>query len=104
MHDGNKDFRDRFYRHVETELPEGFVDERNSLGHIYLSLVPFVGLEYLSERTGWAPPSLVFPIGFLLFWAFYYTYYKPSFLEELSATGTGGLFALPLVLLGVSIW
>ena len=51
------------------------------------------------------PGGLVFPMGFLLFWAFYYTFYKPGYLEErLSTPAKWDLMAIPAMLLGVAIW
>jgi hypothetical protein len=101
-----KDYRDRFHRPTDpAQGLEGFVDQRDSLVRIYVSLVPFLVAEYYSElHYDFLPPALIFPIGFLLFWAFYYTYYKPGFLEELGRQGQWNLSAIPLVVLGVSIW
>jgi hypothetical protein len=80
---------------------EGFYDRRNSLKGIYISLFLFIGLEYIAELKFDAIPSgLVFPLGFLLFWGFFYTYYKPNFLEEkLTGPKEWNLIQIPLSVL-----
>jgi hypothetical protein len=89
-----------------TSVPGDFVDQRDSFTTLYLSLIPFLLLEYYAEATWEVLPSgLVFPVGYLLFWAFYYTYYKPGFLEDrLSAPQRWEFTALPTVVVGVAIW
>lgn len=104
-----KQYRDHLYRlrsHPATAVPEGFVDQRNSFLTVYLSLVPFIACEYLAEvNYEFLPSGIVFPLGYLLFWAFYYTYYKPGFLEErLSTPGKWDLNGVPTILVGVTIW
>lgn len=89
-----------------TEVSRDFYDQRDSLVTVYASLIPFLGLEYFSESSmGYLPSGLMFPLGYLLFWAFYYTYYKPGFLEEkLSESKKGDLDQIPAVVVGVLIW
>jgi len=108
---GPKDFRERFSRpsHTRGEPDpwEGFVDQRDSsLASVYLSLIPFLISEYYCElRFDRLPSGLVFPIGFLLFWAFYYTYYKPDFLEEhLNSQPAWNPTSIARVGFGVLVW
>jgi len=83
-----------------------FVDERDSFVTVYLSLIPFVMGEYMAELSVvFLPSGLIFPMGFLLFWAFYYTYYKPGFLEDkLTSPVRWDFAAIPALILGVAIW
>lgn len=104
-----KDYRDHFHRASAAELEEegraAFADQRDSLTPVYLSLIPFGFAEFMAERTHWLPGGLILPMGFLLFWSFYYTYYKPNFLESrLGSPDTWNLTAIPIVLLGVCLW
>ena len=104
-----KQYREHLYRlrsHPATAAPEGFVDQRNSFLTIYLSLVPFIVCEYFAEvNYDFLPSGIVFPLGYLLFWAFYYTYYKPGFLEErLSTPRKWDINGIPAILVGVAIW
>jgi hypothetical protein len=84
----------------------GFNDQRDSFLTVYLSLLPFIVGEYFAEISyDNLPSGLIFPLGYLLFWAFYYTYYKPGYLEErLTAPKKWDLMAIPTVLVGVMIW
>ncbi len=86
--------------------PTQWVDSRDSFYNVYLSAIPFIFLEYAAESFITLMPSgVVFPFGFLLFWAFYYTYYKPGFLENrLSNTEEWSFVSIPTVLLGVVVW
>ncbi len=104
-----KEYRDQVYR--LRGLPnhhEGgdFVDRRDSFGIVYGSIVPFVLLELFIEKTvDLAPSGVVFPMGYLLFWAFYYTFYKPGFLEErLSDPNKWGFGAIVSTIFGLVIW
>lgn len=104
-----KVYRQQLYRlrsHPRPLPSDVFYDQRNSFVTVYLSLIPFLILEYVTERAYDVIPSgLVFPVGYLLFWAFYYTFYKPGFLEEkLSTPQKWDLIGIPSVLMGVVIW
>lgn len=107
-----REYRDHLYRsrsHPELrsiELSEGFYDNRDSFSNVYLSILPFLALEYYCEISYELLPSgLVFPTGYLLFWAFYYSFYQPGFLEnKLSSPQKWDLNGIPTVLLGVMIW
>lgn len=74
--------RDPLARQIELEADD-FRDERDSLLPVGLSLLPFAAIEYYVElKVDSLPSGLIFPFGFLLFWAFYYTYYRPTRLES----------------------
>lgn len=102
-----REYREHLYknRYHPPRPEEGFVDNRDSWVMVYASLLPFLIAEYFAERT-WesTPAGLIFPTGFLLFWAFYYTYYKPGFLEDkLTTPKKFDLWGVPSVLLTVVI-
>lgn len=102
-------YRDDMYRlraHPGSDLPEEFYDKRNSFARVYLSILPFLVLEYFVElRFAASVSGLVFPVGFLLYWAFYYTYYRPGLLEEkLANVDTTDWSAIPRLIIGVAIW
>jgi len=102
-------YREELYRlraHPGHAVAHDFVDQRDSFANVYLSLIPFLALEYMTEVSyDFIPSGLVFPTGYLLFWAFYYTYYKPGFLEErLTTPKKWDMMAVPTVLMGVTIW
>lgn len=103
-----REYREHLYRsrsHPEL-LGSDFYDRRDSFSTLYLSIIPFLALEYYCEISFELLPSgLVFPTGYLLFWAFYYTYYKPGFLEDrLTSPQKWDLTGIPTVLVGVLIW
>lgn len=103
-----RNYREQLYR-VRSHSAlrsEGFYDQRDSFLTVYLSMIPFLLIEYMVELTYDVIPSgLIFPTGYLLFWAFYYTFYKPGFLEEkLSTPQKWDLIGIPAVLMGVLIW
>src|SRR5450631_1681193 len=95
-------YRDHLYHlrtHPPSEVPEDFIDRRDSFMTVYLSFVPFMIAEYFAEANYEIPSGLVFPLGYLLFWAFYYTYYKPGYLEEhLSTPKKWDLNGIPTIL------
>ena len=104
----SREYRDRLYRsrsHPDTSQ-EDFSDNRDSFVTVYASLIPFIGAEYLAQLTYELIPSgLVFPVGWILFWAFFYTYYKPNVLEDkLSSTESLNPAAIFSVVIGVIIW
>lgn len=104
-----KNYREEIYRlraHPSSAMPEDFVDDRDSFLRVYASLIPFLAGEYFLERAFDLPVSgLIFPIGFLLFWAFYYTYYRPDLLEDqLSVPAEFHPGAILNLLFGVAIW
>jgi hypothetical protein len=103
-----KKYREQVYRmRSHPNKPSaGFRDARDSFTAVYASVIPFAALEYFSEVSFSALASgLVFPIGFLLFWAFYYTFYRPGFLENrLSSPTAVDFYGMPILLLGFLIW
>jgi len=103
-----KEYRTQLYEarnHKQVQASSEFYDQRDSFALVYLSMVPFLALEYFLEVSADIPSGLLFPTGYLLFWAFYYTYYKPDFLEnKLSSPQHWDFFAIPSILIGVLIW
>jgi DnaJ domain len=104
-----RQYRDNLYRlrsHPEESLPSEFLDRRDASFPLYLSIIPFLILEYWVEESSQGRISaLAFPTGYLLFWAFYYTYYRPGVLEEnISAPRRFDLRFIPALILGVAIW
>lgn len=102
-----RDYREQLYRMRSHPRSDewSFHDQRDSFAMVYLSVIPFGVAEYVVELNYEVlPGALIFPIGFLLFWAFYYTYYKPGFLENRLTAPTQDLTAVPVLLLGVLIW
>lgn len=77
-----------------------------SFHSLYLTLIPFLIAEYWTElRFETLPSGIVFPTGYILFWAFYYTYYRPGVLEsQLSRPGKWDLLSIPTILMGTVIW
>jgi len=104
----SKRYREQAYqlRGHPVEEQDDFYDNRDAFGRVYFSLIPFLAAEYFAEISyDLIPAGLVFPTGFLLFWAFYYTYYKPGFLEgRLSDRANHGIAHIPTLFLGVLIW
>ena len=108
MASNGREYREELYRlrsHPRSKRPDDFADRRDSLAHLYFSLFPFLALEYFIERNFETVSGLIFPMGYLLFWSFYYTYYRPGFLEEkLRAPEKTQWGLLPALILGVAIW
>lgn len=106
-----REYREHLYRlrqHPPTtgDDDDTFHDDRDNFTKVYLSVVPFFALE-LALRKSWPvyPHGIVFPVGFLLFWAFYYTYYKPGMLEDrLAERSQWTPGRILVVLAGVTIW
>ncbi len=97
--------RDSTARRVAETNPD-FHDERDSLFGVVVSLVAFAAAEFFVElNIDSLPGGLVFPFGFILFWAFYYTYYRPNNLENhlrpLSEMSFPNVFG---VVFGVTVW
>jgi len=77
------DYRQRPYGTGARPDTGGPVDRRDSGLAIYLSILPFFGMEILAEKfIDVLPTGIIFPVGFLLFWSFYYTFYRLSVLED----------------------
>ncbi|MBI1862027.1 MAG: J domain-containing protein [Deltaproteobacteria bacterium] len=100
------DYRQEAYRlrshpHQGSDLS---LERRDSFAGVYWSLLPFIGLEIFSEAAlTTIPGGLVFPLGFFLFWAFYFTYSRPGHLEA-RLTECFQFSAIPTLVLGGVIW
>jgi hypothetical protein len=102
----SKKYRD--YLHQTRSHPDSATlgsDSKNSQ-HLYWSVPCFLALEWILEtRFDGLPPGLCFPFGFLLFWAFYYTYLKPGHLEsKLQSCDRWENSSVVSVVLEASIW
>jgi len=100
-------YRERLYReraHPTEEVE--FIDYRDSFSRVYASSAFFLVGEFLAEKDfTFIPSGLIFPLGFLIFWAVYYTYYRPTVLEEkIFFRERWNWEAIPQVLFGVAIW
>lgn len=77
-------YREHLYllkQHPEEPL-DGW-DARDSAGMVYGSVTLFMMGEYFAEiSVTRAPSGLLFPTGYVLFWAFYYTFYRPRTLSD----------------------
>ena len=91
---------------VQSSLPADFYDARNSFARVSTSLFTFVVVECGMEVAyEFFPGGMVFPVGFLLFWAFYYTFYRPTTLENTLALPTRFDFMrVARLILGVVAW
>ncbi|MFM8270022.1 MAG: hypothetical protein ACKN9V_07520, partial [Pseudomonadota bacterium] len=75
-----RDYLHQTRSHPERALPNGASGVPR---FVYWSVPCFLAVELFFEmRADRFPPGLSFPFGFLLFWAFYYTYLKPGHLES----------------------
>lgn len=106
----HRHYREHLYQNREHpegfDLPSGFSDGRDSFFTVYFSVVPFLGLEYLAEiKLAVIPSGVVFPVGFVIFWSFYYTFYKPNYLEgRLSSRRDWDAASVPALILGSLFW
>lgn len=77
-----------------------------SFKHLYYTIPAFLVLEfYLEHKVESLPQGIAFPFGFLLFWAFYYTYRKPGHLESnLKSANRWQSASIPTVILNATIW
>lgn len=83
-----------------------FRDERDSMIPVGTSLLLFGALEYgIEVYIDSLPGGLMLPLGFLLYWAFYYTYYQPNRLDDrlqpLSQLNIPSVFGM---IFGVAVW
>jgi len=66
--------------HPETLSPEAI---SSSVKYFHWSVPCCLALEwFLEAQMDGLPPGLGFPVGFLLFWAFYYTFYRSGLIES----------------------
>ena len=102
----SKKYRD--YLHQTRSHPEttSLSSTSKNTQHLYWSVPCFLVLEwFLETRLERLPPGLSFPFGFLLFWAFYYTYLKPGHLEsKLQSSDRWENSSVVSVVLEASIW
>lgn len=103
-----KQYRDHLYQ--ERSHPRDNVSyigaTNDSFSSLYLSLFGFLAAEYFAEvKYEHLPSGILFPVGFLFFWAFYYTYYQPGYLEQkLSSDKKWDLFGIPTTIISTCIW
>lgn len=101
-----KEYREHLYAHRNhPHNPTAYSAPANFSG-LYWTVVPFLMAEYFAElRLETMPSGIVFPTAYLLFWAFYYTYYRPGSLEsKLTSPNKWDLHGLPTVLVGTCVW
>ncbi|MBI4404939.1 MAG: J domain-containing protein [Deltaproteobacteria bacterium] len=99
-----RQYREHLYR-MRAHPPDGagFSQARPlDFGYFYLclSLLPFLVAEYVAEaRFSELPGGLIFPVGYFLFWAFFYSYWRPGLLNQQLGSGNGNLWKLSWTLL-----
>lgn len=101
-----RDYRKHLYSHRSHPAQTKAVEEASEKSAIFLSFIAFVACEYIIQlKTERIPSGLLFPFGFLFFWAFYYTYYQPGSLEKtLSSEKKWDLSGIPLTIMSSCIW
>ncbi len=101
-----RNYREHLYHQRAHPLNESVLPVASDNTLLYLSIFPFTVAEYFLELKYQAFPSgLLFPGGFLFFWAFYYTYYQPGHLEkQLSSESKWELSGILATLMGSCIW
>jgi hypothetical protein len=101
-----RNYRQHLYQNRSHPSYPGAVETQSNRGPLYLSVVAFIAAEYFFELKATRIPSgLMFPVGFLFFWAFYYTYYQPGHLEKtLSSEKKWDLSGIPVILINTCIW
>ena len=101
-----RDYREHLYQHRSHPAQAKAIQSASDSSAIYLSVVAFIAAEYFFElKLEKVPSGLMFPAGFLFFWAFYYTYYQPGHLEKtLSSENKWDLSGIPLTILSSCIW
>ncbi len=102
-----RQYRDDLYKtraHPNRHVPSAVSDDRDSFLKVYLSVIPFAAVEYLMEANSTSAISgLAFPTGWLIFWAFYYSFYRPGYLEN-KLNEKAKLSNFPVVVMGSAIW
>ena len=101
-----KKYREYLHQTRQHPMPHSTVSEGESYKHLYYSIPAFLILEfYLEHKVESLPQGIAFPFGFLLFWAFYYTYSKPGHLEsKLKDPQRWESASIPTVILKATIW
>jgi hypothetical protein len=99
-------YKNRAHPHAQRPAHPPKAHEGDSLWIAQMSFIPFLFLEYMAEkRFEMLPSGIVFPVGYLIFWAFYYTYCSPGYLEgKLQGPKKWDTVGIPAVLFGVAIW
>ncbi len=101
-----RDYRVHLYQNRAHPIKEGVVNQKADATSLYLSIGAFVAVEYfLQLKFNRYSSGLLFPMGFLFFWAFYYTYYQPGDLEKrLTSERKWDLSGIPVTLMTSCIW
>jgi hypothetical protein len=101
-----RNYRQHLYQNRSHPAYPGVIEGQSNRGPLYLSVVAFIAAEYFFElKASRIPSGLMFPVGFLFFWAFYYTYYQPGHLEKtLSSEKKWDLSGIPVILINTCIW
>jgi hypothetical protein len=104
-----RNYRDYLYENGAHPPQPGTVpvgEAKGGLSGLLLTIPPFLVAEYFCElRYETLPSGLAFPLAYVLFWAFYYTYYKPDVLEKhLTGSKKWDGLNIPTVLLGAVVW
>lgn len=100
-----RQYRAHLYEHRSHPQTSASRAEASDKGALYLSLFAFIAAEYFLElKVNRLPSGLMFPFGFLIFWAFYYTYYQPGQLEKtLSSEKKWDISGVPMTVLTTCI-
>lgn len=101
-----REYREHLYQNRAHPAKNGMPSVPAEGRSVYLSIGIFLVAEYgLQSKFLSYPSGLLFPMGFLVFWAFYYSYYQPGHLEKkLSDEGKWDLRGIPDTLMTSCIW
>jgi hypothetical protein len=101
-----KKYREFLHHSRSHPLSHSSGSSEESYKHLYFSIPAFLILEfYLEHKAESLPQGIAFPFGFLLFWAFYYTYQRPGHLEsKLKSPQRWQTSSIPTVILKATIW
>lgn len=101
-----REYREHLYQNRAHPEKNGISSAPAEGSSVYLSIGIFLLVEYgLQSKFISYPSGLLFPMGFLVFWAFYYSYYQPGHLEKkLSDEGKWDLRGIPDTLMTSCIW
>ncbi|NBX69667.1 MAG: hypothetical protein EBR01_11970 [Proteobacteria bacterium] len=101
-----REYRQHLYQNRSHPEKLNVASKTSDVSFIYASVAGFLVVEgYLQFKIAQYPSGLLFPMGFLFFWAFFYTYYKPGHLEsKLSNESKWDLSGIPDTLMTSCIW
>lgn len=101
-----REYREHLYQNRSHPERAAVAGQQSDAYSFYFSIVGFVALEGLLQfKFAKYPSGLIFPTGYLVFWAFFFTYYKPGHLEnKLSNESKWDLSGIPETLLSSCIW